>query len=862
MSFFTVIWMVLKQIIKNWKLECILLFGLILAVAVSSTIVIYTDGVLQSVMVNQWEESQGANYRPGSIRIIDEQWYDYHPLLSENQDRDQNEAFQQYLDLDEFFQDNVPSIFNTEKLAFSTSGRTDRKAITPRDSNEESVKRYANISFQTGLKEKVELIEGKWFEESSEDYIEVVIDENALHNMELKLNNIYQYPLERKDDERREYLNFKIVGVFRVDSNFYNAAVWSELPPFSETFFISENNFEQMIKRDDTKPYQYAWFWNFDYKPIRINQLPDMLSTLRRVERGMSNISDNTRITNASIRSLSYLIKEADLLRTLLLILSLPILGMIFYYIILAASLTIQKRSNEIALFRSRGAGLFQILFTYILEWLFIGMAALFIGPYLGLFIAKLMGGASGFLEFVNREPLPVTIPANTYFYALLTIGLAIVSCLFLIIPAARESIISYKQNLARNNKKQFWQRYYLDFVLLAFSIYGYRELSKQISMMQSSANYSSDLLLDPMLFLIPVLFLATAGLLTLRLLPYFLRLLTIITEKLPEVSLTVTLRQFFRNPGQYTPLLFFIIMTVSLGIYSSSIARTMNQNYTDSLMYKHGADIVLQERWNFDTSSPPMESRNNPEAEEDDDNEDDNSEKQTIFEPPFYIHKQLPGVIDAARVLTKRGNIKIGNSSVGSGTLMAIDPVDFSNVSWFRDDLTEEHQNYYLNALIENSNAVLVDREFFEDEELALGDWVRLNLGGQNIEFFVAGVVDLWPTIYPDQFPLLIGNLNYVQQQYIIEPYEVWLNLEDDAELQLIVDSLAEENIYVSNISDARTKIIENRRDPQRMGLFGILSIGFIVAVLITVLGFFLYNFLSLKSRLLQFGVMRAIGL
>ena len=45
-------------------------------------------------------------------------------------------------------------------------------------------------------------------------------------------------------------------------------------------------------------------------------------------------------------------------------------------------------------------------------------------------------------------------------------------------------------------------------------------------------------------------------------------------------------------------------------------------------------------------------------------------------------------------------------------------------------------------------------------------------------------------------------------------------------------------------------------------MGIFGILSISFAVAVLITVMGFFLYNFLSLRKRMLEFGVMRAIGL
>ena len=45
-------------------------------------------------------------------------------------------------------------------------------------------------------------------------------------------------------------------------------------------------------------------------------------------------------------------------------------------------------------------------------------------------------------------------------------------------------------------------------------------------------------------------------------------------------------------------------------------------------------------------------------------------------------------------------------------------------------------------------------------------------------------------------------------------------------------------------------------------MGLYGMLSLGFIVSVVITVMGYFLYTLLSLHSRMLQFGILRTIGL
>ncbi|NLJ86354.1 MAG: hypothetical protein GX322_07935, partial [Firmicutes bacterium] len=47
MRLLTVLWIVIKQIVRNWRLELGLLLGLIVAVGVISTVPIYTNGALQ-----------------------------------------------------------------------------------------------------------------------------------------------------------------------------------------------------------------------------------------------------------------------------------------------------------------------------------------------------------------------------------------------------------------------------------------------------------------------------------------------------------------------------------------------------------------------------------------------------------------------------------------------------------------------------------------------------------------------------------------------------------------------------------------------------------------------------------------------
>jgi putative ABC transport system permease protein len=48
----------------------------------------------------------------------------------------------------------------------------------------------------------------------------------------------------------------------------------------------------------------------------------------------------------------------------------------------------------------------------------------------------------------------------------------------------------------------------------------------------------------------------------------------------------------------------------------------------------------------------------------------------------------------------------------------------------------------------------------------------------------------------------------------------------------------------------------------PQRLGLFGLLSVGFIAVALLTVLGFLRYIFFSFRPRFIELGILQAIGL
>ncbi len=72
----------------------------------------------------------------------------------------------------------------------------------------------------------------------------------------------------------------------------------------------------------------------------------------------------------------------------------------------------------------------------------------------------------------------------------------------------------------------------------------------------------------------------------------------------------------------------------------------------------------------------------------------------------------------------------------------------------------------------------------------------------------------------------------------------------------------MVELGVYPTQVRDAEAMITALKHEPYRMGFFGVLSLSFVIAALITVLGFLVYTYFSIRGRLLQFGALRAMGL
>jgi putative ABC transport system permease protein len=129
-----------------------------------------------------------------------------------------------------------------------------------------------------------------------------------------------------------------------------------------------------------------------------------------------------------------------------------------------------------------------------------------------------------------------------------------------------------------------------------------------------------------------------------------------------------------------------------------------------------------------------------------------------------------------------------------------------------------------------------------------------------------VVGGFDLFPTWYPgdpEEGPLFVGNLdNLFERAGGQFPYDVWLKTNPTVDYNQVADGVRNLNLAVLDWKAPLLKVYQEQRRPERQGLFGLLSVGFGAAALLTVLGFLLYALFSFRRRFIELGMLRAIGL
>lgn len=855
--------MILRKMLNNRWLVGSLLLGLVVAVGLMSSIPAFTNGVLQRLFVKDMEEYQRVvkNF-PGGL------------LVSINQDIGAQNGAKVLAHLTNTLQNDVIPSLSAPLLDQVTVMRSIPFKAILLDQKEESPETGILYSM-SNLDQHITMIDGRLPAAEPVDGIyEALVTEKGMMDRKMVLGHLYELTASSAEDAT---FRVKPVGVFKEKEG--NDPYWfAKSSEYNKGFILNEDLFRKTILEEKNLVTAIRYYAAFQYQAFQftdkeklVSVVPDLEANLMQFGLKKSDLSFQFPVGSITTKY----DEQNQHFRTILWSMYVPIFVMLIIYLVMVSGLIIERQRTEIAVLGSRGAGRAQIFGIYFVEILILGLLALLIGPYVGIQLSKILGISNGFLEFVDRTGIQVKMNGEVLAYAVWTV----LACMFLLLIsiffATRQNIVTHKQNAARMTGQAMWHRLFLDVLLLLIAAYGWYSYQNILENVEKTTEGSMVMSVDVLLFFVPVLFSLGFGLFCLRIYPLFLRGIYWLGRRIWPISVHTTLVQVGRASRQYQFLMVFVTITVAVGMFSASTARTINLNAEEQVFYQNGTDVRLMVNWASD--KPFVFIHRNPNMQFEGAKIAPEPVRPPIQyeEPDFEQFQRLPGVEHATRVfIHDMAEISEGQKSVREVRLMGIDPKEFAQTIWWKQGLLPHHINDYLNVLGKKPNAVLISRTLANKMNVKEGDtvmvgWKRI----RPVEMIVYAIVDYWPGWSPvgprsssssamEEKYLMVANLPFIHTKLHLEPYQVWLNLQPGATSEALYNGLVQNDAKPIFISNGRQQLIEIKNSAFYLGVNGSLTLGFLLSMLITFIGYVMYWVLTLGARKLQYGVFRAMGM
>lgn len=844
-----------RKMRKNiWMTLCLFL-GCLLSVALVSSLSVYSRAIIQRMIVRGYEQREAEkNIHPMTYSV------QYRYVFSSGELTD--DLFN-YLDaeaMELFSEIDLPALTARKSFRFNDI-YLHHLALTQAEKGR--VASWFTLSAPYEINEHIDIVHGRRPQPKANEY-EVLASREAVHALGLSLDS--RYEVASIKDLRGDSIILRLVGIFEPKDKadlywFENTANTVFLDPdvYDSSLYISLVGSQEGVV--STSYSTFSWDFALDYRMLA----PDMVDALTdTVIRQAETIRASLRASMSNMDVLESFNVKRQQISIFLPTLLVPIIALLAFFITMISGLVYDYDKNERTLMQSRGAGKSKIVAMYVYQSFIIAALALCAGIPLSVFFCKLIGSSNGFLEFVGRTPLEVAVSMESIVYSLFGAVVFLLAMLLPIVFSREDSIVINKRNRSRSTRT-FFEKYYIDLLLLALSIAGFYTYENIADIMTQAGVSAKDMPMNPLLFIISSMFIFGCCLLFTRLYPYLIEFLFRAGQKSwpPVIYSSLINTSRIRSRGRF--LMIFLVATVSMGIFSSAAARTINQNYEDRIEYNIGADIRLKEKWKSFDPDPQYTPDGQPVKKH---------EKDLIYpgEPSFEKYLELEGVRSATKVYANdRAYINRNGSISGGINVMCVIPREFSDIAWNRSDLHPYHINHMMNAMSANPYAVLVSESLMEKYSLLPGDSIVLGWENNN-ESLNCVIYDSFrffpsydPTVLDENGEpkhLIIMNYELIAWVFRLEPYEVWISKEAGYPAADIYQQMVDADIPLDSFLNASSDVVDMKNDPLIQGMNGNLTLSFVVTIIITVTGFMIYWVFNLKSRQLQMGIIRSMGM
>ncbi|MFQ5381183.1 MAG: ABC transporter permease, partial [Dehalococcoidia bacterium] len=336
------------------------------------------------------------------------------------------------------------------------------------------------------------------------------------------------------------------------------------------------------------------WIGFVDVLDINSRNASDVESRVGGLRSGLLATIPRTSVSTILDETIDLYESKLFFTRLPLFALMLQIVGIVLYYLVMVATMLQERQTGEIALLRSRGASIYQIVGMTAIEGLFICGTAVILGPLLAVGGIAVLGLTPPFQDLSNGELLHVPLTRMAFLMAGIGAGLAFVALLWPAYQAARKTMVDYKSTLARPDQQPLFLRYYLDLVLIGAAAFAFYQLRQRGSLV--TERLFGDLSADPLLLISPILFMLMVALVFIRLFPLGLRLVSLLTAGLRGPTVALGMWRMVRSPMHYSRLILLLLLATAVGMFAAGFRATLERSYDDRAAYEAVAGARLAE--------------------------------------------------------------------------------------------------------------------------------------------------------------------------------------------------------------------------------------------------------------------------
>jgi ABC-type antimicrobial peptide transport system permease subunit len=588
------------------------------------------------------------------------------------------------------------------------------------------------------------------------------------------------------------------------------------------------------------------------------------------------DISGDVFDTPNSPSNLELLQSRVNVAQIPITVLTIQIVALILFFVSLMMNLLVDRQTDAIALLRSRGASSWQIFGALFTQSLLLALLALIVGIPLAIFIV--LQAAQHILPAAERNAVNAVTAhlqpslESVLWYALIVVAVILLTMSFSIFVTARSDVLTLRRDVARSKQRPFWERLNLDVIAGVIALVGYI-ISLYVTNIGNVLEPDARALIAvPLSMIAPFFLIIGCMLLFLRLFPQLLRLGAWLASRGRSAVSLLALAQLARSPRLSLRMTMLLALSIAFALFTLIYTSSQTYHIQEINTYLAGADFI--------GTIPSTVTADN-----------------TVHIDPrqwTQNYDAIPGVLDASVGYSNDGYA--GNISMPI-ELRAVDPTTFANTVIWPTPKEKQTAKVLLARLQASSQQavtsgvlpLVVDQQVLTTLRLHVGSPLVVKegaLASVGWHGVIIGVLPHIPTV-DDRFPtgsnniitggVLVNYASYIavftkeasQLKSTLGPVAtpqvntVWLHTKSDAKslarVRVILSSSPQ--LYLANIVDRYALVSALDNDPFYVVVGGILAIGTITSLLLVLVGDLLASWLSARTRVTNFAVLRALG-